>query len=136
MFVIWQCIFNGFYHFIVAYHEKKVHQLAVCPDTREYILASGSADGNACIWKLNGVGNVGVGQTCTLDKKITKDPSIDTLVFGRGPSKGILYCGVSSGLKSPLGFVCIFFFFFKKKRNQNNNIFFTENAYELFYMYL
>ena len=108
------CLINGFYwlyYFItIAYHEKKVHQLAVCPDTREYILASGSADGNACVWKLNGVGNVGVGQTCTLDKKITKNPSIDTLVFGRGPSKGILYCGVSSGLRSPLGFVCAFYF--------------------------
>ncbi|KAI9270734.1 WD40-repeat-containing domain protein [Phascolomyces articulosus] len=89
----------------LAFHEKKVHQLAVCPDTRDYILASGSADGTAVIWKLNGSGKIGDGIVCTPDSKLTKDPSIDTLVFGRGPSKGILYTGVSSGLASPMGFI-------------------------------
>ncbi|KAI8143892.1 WD40-repeat-containing domain protein [Fennellomyces sp. T-0311] len=89
----------------LCFHEKKVHQLAVCPDTREYILASGSGDGTAVIWSLNGSGNVGAGLVCTVDKKLTRNPSVDTLVFGRGPSKGILYTGITSGLQSPLGFI-------------------------------
>ncbi|KAI9492869.1 hypothetical protein BDB00DRAFT_411581 [Zychaea mexicana] len=101
---VW-CGYTGRMLSTLCYHEKKVHQLAVSPDKQKYIIATGSGDGAAVIWTLNGLGNVGDGTVCIPDKRLTKNPSIDTLVFGRGPSENMLYTGVSSGLTSPMGFI-------------------------------
>lgn len=82
------------------------------PDKTEHILASGSADGTAVIWRLKAGGNVGSGTVCDMSAKMpaeSKDRvSIDTLAFGTGPSAGKLFTGVVTGLAGaddPAGFV-------------------------------
>lgn len=82
------------------------------PDRSEHVLASGSADGTAVIWRLKSGGNVGSGTVCDMAAKMpmeSKDRvSIDTLAFGLGPSAGKLFTGVVTGLtgaEEPAGFV-------------------------------
>ncbi|CDH52410.1 hypothetical protein RO3G_08709 [Lichtheimia corymbifera JMRC:FSU:9682] len=99
----------------LVFHEKQIHQLAVSPDKTEHILASGSADGTAVIWRLKAGGNVGSGTVCDMSAKMpaeSKDRvSIDTLAFGTGPSAGKLFTGVVTGLAGaddPAGFVQVY----------------------------
>ncbi|KAI9315143.1 WD40-repeat-containing domain protein [Dichotomocladium elegans] len=102
---------NGRMLSTLVFHDQKIHQMAISPDPTEHILGTASADGSAVVWRLGSSGDVGSGQVCELDVRITNNspqPSIDTLAFGNGPSKGMLFTGVVTGLVSPGGFIQVF----------------------------
>lgn len=83
------CSFPGF-------HEQRINQLAVMPDTQDYILASASEDGSTIIWNLAAAGNAGAGVLCDLDPEMPEVSSVESLTFGRGPSRDILFTGIST----------------------------------------